>query len=119
MNEAIPAGSRSRQMRSVSAAMIAAGVFAIAAVALLWFLFDVLLLIFGAVLLAVLFRAPGELDFRAHPLVPRMGPGFGASADSRNYRDCWVASRQRYERAGAGCRGTGPKDVSADSGPLG
>jgi predicted PurR-regulated permease PerM len=38
--------------------MIAAGVFAIAAVTLLWFLFDVLLLIFAGLLLAVVFRAP-------------------------------------------------------------
>jgi predicted PurR-regulated permease PerM len=38
--------------------MIAAGVFAIAAVALFWYLFDVLLLIFAGVLLAVVFRAP-------------------------------------------------------------
>jgi predicted PurR-regulated permease PerM len=52
------AAGRPRQIRSVSAAMIAAGVFAIAAVALLWFLFDVLLLIFAGVLLAVVFRAP-------------------------------------------------------------
>jgi predicted PurR-regulated permease PerM len=40
--------------------MIAAGIFAIAAVALLWYLFDVLLLIFGGILLAVVLRAPAD-----------------------------------------------------------
>jgi predicted PurR-regulated permease PerM len=49
---------RPRQIRRVSAAMITAGVFAIAAVTLLGYLFDVLLLIFAGVLLAVVFRAP-------------------------------------------------------------
>jgi predicted PurR-regulated permease PerM len=40
--------------------MIAAGIFAIAAAALLWYLFDVLLLIFGGILLAVVLRAPAD-----------------------------------------------------------
>lgn len=40
--------------------MITAGVFAIASVALLWYLFDVLLLIFASILLAVVFRAPAS-----------------------------------------------------------
>lgn len=40
--------------------MIAASIFAIAAVALLWYLFDVLLLIFGGILLAVVLRAPAD-----------------------------------------------------------
>jgi predicted PurR-regulated permease PerM len=40
--------------------MLAAGIFAIAAVALLWYLFDVLLLIFGGILLAVVLRAPTD-----------------------------------------------------------
>lgn len=47
-------------MRSLSATTIAAGVFAIAAVVLLWFLFDVILLVFGGILLAVVLRAPAD-----------------------------------------------------------
>jgi predicted PurR-regulated permease PerM len=47
-------------VRSLSAAMIVAGVFAIGAVALLWYLFDVILLVFGAILLAVVLRAPAD-----------------------------------------------------------
>ena len=49
-----------RRVRSISAAMIAAGIFAIGGVALLWYLFDVLLLIFGSILLAVVLRAPAD-----------------------------------------------------------
>lgn len=47
-------------LRSVSGPMIAAGIFAIAAAALLWYLFDILLLIFGGILLAVVLRAPAD-----------------------------------------------------------
>lgn len=49
-----------RRVRNVSAGMLVAGVFAIASVALLWYLFDVLLLIFGSILLAVVLRAPTD-----------------------------------------------------------
>ena len=47
--------------------MIAAGIFAVAATALLWYLFDVLLLIFAGILLAVVLRAPADwLAGRTH-----------------------------------------------------
>lgn len=49
-----------RRVRNTSAAMIAAGIFSIAGVALLWYLFDVLLLIFAGILLAVALRAPTD-----------------------------------------------------------
>lgn len=60
MTDSVPARFQARRVRSLSAAMIAAGVFAISAVVLLWFLFDVILLVFGAVLLAVVLRAPAD-----------------------------------------------------------
>lgn len=50
--------------------MIVAGVFAIAAVVLIWFLFDVLLLIFAGVLLAVVLRAPAAWIARRTRLSP-------------------------------------------------
>lgn len=49
-------------------AVIAAGVLSIAALALLWYLFDVLLLIFAGVLLAVMFRAPSDWVTKHTPL---------------------------------------------------
>lgn len=52
--------AQARRVRAVFAAMIAAGVFAIGGVALLWYLFDVILLVFGAILLAVVIRAPTD-----------------------------------------------------------
>lgn len=48
--------------------MIAAGIFALAAVALLWYLFDVFLLIFGGILLAVVLRAPTDWLAKKTPL---------------------------------------------------
>lgn len=60
MAESPPRAVQARRMRSISAAMVVAGIFAISAVALLWYLFDVLLLIFGAILLAVVLRAPTD-----------------------------------------------------------
>lgn len=49
-----------RQVRILSATTIAGAVFAIAAVVLLWFLFDVVMLVFGGILLAVVLRAPTD-----------------------------------------------------------
>jgi predicted PurR-regulated permease PerM len=49
-----------RQVRILSATTIAGCVFAIAAVVLLWFLFDVIMLVFGGILLAVVLRAPTD-----------------------------------------------------------
>jgi predicted PurR-regulated permease PerM len=65
-----PAPVQARRVRSLSAAMIVAGVFAIGAVALLWYLFDVILLVFGAILLAVVFRAPADWLARRTRLTP-------------------------------------------------
>jgi predicted PurR-regulated permease PerM len=60
----MPKGSaapgQGRRLRRMSAAMLVAGIFAVAGVALLWYLFDVLLLIFGSILLAVVLRAPTD-----------------------------------------------------------
>lgn len=60
MPKGSPAPGQVRRVRNMSAAMLVVGIFAVAGVALLWYLFDVLLLIFGSILLAVILRAPTD-----------------------------------------------------------
>lgn len=60
MPETTPRPASVGRVRSIGAAMLAAGIFAIAAVALLWYLFDVFLLIFAGILLAVVLRTPSD-----------------------------------------------------------